>query len=422
MNHGTTAERYRDQSYKILEAMKQNQNDDHQLSLTLLYLMSVSAGLVAANIYYNQPLLNYISEEFDVSESKASGVALATQFGYAMGLLLIIPLGDKIANHRILRIDFVVMIGSLIAAAMSGSLWVLIAANFLIGFTSAIPQLLVPMAARLAKDEEKGRAIGIVMSGLLIGVLGSRVLSGVIGEMFGWRTVFYVAAAMMVALFVLLTMKLPHLKPTYQGTYFELMKSIGYYFKKEPPLRLAALRGALSFGALSAFWTTLVFLMEDNFGYGSSITGLFGLLGIGGALAAVQVGKLNDRMGEQKIIMVAISVMIASWIVFLFSAKSIAGIVVGVILIDLGQQALHITNQNIIFAKNPDARNRNQHRVHGQLLPRRRWRNDLRSFRLGALPVVWRLAVWTGTVGRSNVSSPHVVQKRITSLWTRHFS
>ena len=214
------------------------------------------------------------------------------------------------------------------------------------------------MAARLATDEDRGRAIGIVMSGLLIGVLGSRVLSGAIGELLGWRTVYVLAAIMMVALFALLTFKLPRLDPTYEGSYFELMKSIGHYFKKEPRLRLAALRGALSFGALSAFWTTLVFLMDDNFGYGSTVAGLFGLLGIGGALAAAQVGKLNDRMGEQKIIVVAIATLIVSWIVFLFSANTIAGIVVGVILIDLGQQALHITNQTIIFADNPDARNR----------------------------------------------------------------
>ena len=338
--------------------MDQESDADQPLSTFVLYLMSVSAGLVAANIYYAQPLLNYISEEFDVSESQASSVSLATQLGYAMGLLLIIPLGDKIANHRILRVDFVVMIVSLIAAAASGSLWFLIAASFFVGLTSALPQLFVPMAARLASDETRGRAIGIVMSGLLIGVLGSRVLSGGVGELCGWRTVFYSAATMMAALFVLLTIKLPRLQPTYEGSYFELMKSIGSYFKNEPRLRLAALRGALSFGALSAFWTTLVFLMQDNFDYGSTVTGLFGLLGIGGALAAVQVGKLNDRMSKHKIIVVATSIMIVSWIVFLFSAESIIGIVIGVILIDLGQQALHITNQNIIFATNPDARNR----------------------------------------------------------------
>ena len=338
--------------------MKQESNTDQPLSHFVLGLMSVSAGLVAANMYYFQPLLNYISAEFNVSESQASSVALATQLGYALGLLLIIPLGDKVANHRILRFDFLVMIGSLIAVAMSGSLWLLIAASFLVGFTSMIPHLFVPMTARLATDENRGRSIGIVMSGLLIGVLGSRVLSGIIGEIFGWRTVFYLAATMMTALFVLLTLKLPRLDPTYEGSYFELMRSIGHYFKKEPRLRLAALRGALCFGAFSAFWTTLVFLMEDNFGYGSSVAGLFGLLGIGGALAAAQVGKLNDRMSKNKIVVAAIAVMIASWIVFVFSGKSIIGIVVGVILIDLAQQALHITNQNIILVKNPEARNR----------------------------------------------------------------
>ena len=338
--------------------MERESNADQPLSNFVLYLMSVSAGLVIANIYYIQPLLNDISNEFDVSESQASSVALATQLGFAAGLLLIVPLGDKIANHRIMLFQFLVLIVSLIAAALSGTLWLLIAAHFFVGLTSTLPQLFVPMAARLATDKDRGRAIGIVMSGLLIGVLGSRVLSGAVAEFFGWRTVYYLAAIMMAALLGLLILKLPRLAPTYEGSYFDLMRSIGQYFKKEPRLRLAALRGALSFGAFSAFWTTLVFLMDDNFGYGSGAAGLFGLLGIIGALAAALVGKLNDRMGKHKIIVAAIAISIISWIVFLFSGNSIAGIVVGVILIDLGQQAIHITNQSIIFADNPDARNR----------------------------------------------------------------
>ncbi|TYB74309.1 MFS transporter [Bizionia myxarmorum] len=328
------------------------------LSNSVLYLMSISAGLVVANLYYNQPLLHLISVTFNVTESAVSNVALTTQLGYAFGLLFIIPLGDKISNHKILQIDFLILVVSLFAAALSNALWLLIISSFAIGFTSSIPQLFVPLAAQLSDKEGRGRAIGIVMSGLLIGILGSRVLSGFIGEQFGWRVVYYGAAVMMIILFVILKWKLPKIKPTYKDSYSTLMKSLWFYFKTEPALRLASLRGALAFGALSVFWTTLVFLMEDSFGYGSSITGLFGLFGIVGALGATVIGKLNNKVSKNKLILFGIVLMIISWGIFLVSPHSIIGLVIGVILIDLGMQGLHITNQNIIFSKNEEARNR----------------------------------------------------------------
>ena len=329
-----------------------------QLSNQVLYLMSISAGLVVANLYYNQPLLHQMAVTFNVSESAVSNVALSTQLGYAFGLLFIIPLGDKISNKKILKYDFVLMILSLLAAAASSSLVLLIVSSFFIGFASAIPQLFVPMAAQLADDKGRGRAIGIVMSGLLIGILGSRVISGLVGEQFGWRVMYYAASVIMLLLFFVLQYKLPQLSPKYRGSYGSLLKSIGFYFRTEPSVRLAALRGGLAFAGLSAFWTTLVFLMEDSFGYGSAVTGAFGLFGIAGALAAAYFGKMNDRMSKNKIILYAAIVLIGSWVIFLFSANSLIGLIIGVITVDLGLQALHITNQNIIFSKNPEARNR----------------------------------------------------------------
>lgn len=330
----------------------------NKLSNSVLYLMSISAGLVVANLYYNQPLLNQIADTFNVGESAVSNVALACQLGYALGLLIIIPLGDMVSNMKILKIDFIVMILSLLAAALSNSLMLLIVSSFFMGVTSAIPQLFVPMAAELSDDKGRGRAIGIVMSGLLIGILGSRVISGLVGEQFGWRVMYCAAAGIMLLLFILLYFKLPRLNPTYKGTYSSLMKSLWFYFKTEPSLRLAAFRGALAFAGLSALWTTLVFLMEDSFGYGSAVTGLFGLLGIGGALGATVVGKLNDRFNKNKIIFIAVALLFFSWLLFLFSTHAIVGIAIGIVLVDLGLQTLHITNQNIIFSKNPEARNR----------------------------------------------------------------
>ncbi|MDP4285730.1 MAG: MFS transporter [Bacteroidota bacterium] len=329
-----------------------------KLSNSVLYLMSASAGLIVANLYYNQPLLGQIAATFGVKESAVSSVALATQLGYAFALLFIIPLGDKVSNTKILRVDFFVMILSLLAAATSRSLLLLIVSSFFIGFTSVIPQLFVPMAAMLSDVKGRGRAIGIVMSGLLIGILGSRVLSGLVGEQFGWRTVYYGAAVIMGALFILLKLKLPKINPQYEGSYGSLMKSIWFYFKTEPLVRLAALRGALAFAGVSAFWTTLVFLMQDSFGYGSGVAGAFGLLGVAGALAATVVGKINDKVSKNKIILFAVMLLIISWGIFLVSAHSIIGLIAGAVLVDLGMQALHITNQNIIFSKNPDARNR----------------------------------------------------------------
>jgi len=329
-----------------------------KLTNPVLYLMSISAGLVVANLYYNQPLLHEMSVDFNVSESAISNVALATQLGYAFGLLFIIPLGDKVSNKKILQFDFALMIIALMATALSTSLMLLIASSFFIGFSSAIPQLFVPMAAQLSDEKGRGRAIGIVMSGLLIGILGSRVISGFVGAQFGWRSMYYAATVIMVILFFVLQFKLPKLLPDYKGSYASLLKSIGYYFRTEPSVRLAALRGGLAFAGLSAFWTTLVFLMEDNFGYGSDVTGAFGLFGVVGALAATVVGKLNDKINQHKIILYSAVGLLLSWVVFYFSAASILGLIVGVILIDLALQALHITNQNIIFSKNPDARNR----------------------------------------------------------------
>src|SRR5690554_5915419 len=260
------------------------------LSNSVLYLMSVSAGLIVANLYYNQPLLHLMSESFNVSESAISNVALSTQLGYAFGLLFIIPLGDKISNKKILKFDFILMVAALIATAMSNSLWLMILSSFFIGFSSAVPQLFVPMAAQLANPENRGRAIGIVMSGLLIGILGSRVISGLVGEQFGWRVMYYVAAILMVLLYLLLQYKLPSLNPTYKGSYASLLKSIGYYFKTEPSVRLAALRGGLPIPGLRLFVAAFVFILGDSFGYVNLVSPAFESTGSVVILRSVLLG------------------------------------------------------------------------------------------------------------------------------------
>ncbi|WP_283639650.1 MFS transporter [Mesonia mobilis] len=331
---------------------------EQKLSNSLLYVMAVGAGLVVANNYYNQPLLNLMAKSFQVSEAAVSNIPLFTQLGYAFGLLFIIPLGDKFNRKKLILFDFIAIISSLLIAAISPSLLVLTIASFCIGFSSVVPQLFVPMAAQLAKPNDKGRAIGIVMSGLLIGILGSRSISGYVGEYLGWRSMYFIASGIMLLYALVLVFKLPSLTSDFKGSYAKLMQSLWKYFKAEPSVRLAALRGGLGFAGFSAFWTTLVFLMEDNFNYGSGIAGMFGVLGIGGALAATWAGKLSDKMNKNRLITIATLVIVLAWGVFEFSGNSIIGLVIGVIFIDMGLQSLHITNQNIIFSKNPEARNR----------------------------------------------------------------
>ncbi|RAV59519.1 MFS transporter [Mucilaginibacter rubeus] len=321
--------------------------------------MTIATGLVVANIYYNQPLLADMANTFGVSDKKAQQISLFTQIGYATGLLFIVPLADMLKRKRLILIDFVLMIISLIACAMAPSVTILMIAGFLVGVSSIIPQLLIPMAAHLAKPHERGKKIGFVMSGLLIGILLSRTLSGFIGEHFGWRSMFYIAAGLMLLIWVMIFLFLPEIEPDYKGNYGKLMKSLIHLVKTQPKLRLAAFRGALCFAGFSAFWTTLVFLLKQpQFNEGSAAAGMFGLVGAFGAVAVGFMGRLSDKMDAYKLSIYTLSLILISFIVFYFSSHSIIGLIIGVILLDMGVQATHISNQSIIFALIPEARNR----------------------------------------------------------------
>jgi len=320
--------------------------------------MTVATGLIVANLYYNQPLLADIANTYHVSSGKAGQVSMITQIGYATGMLLIAPLADMFRRKRMMIIDFAFMIAALMVAGWASNVYILMIASFFIGVFSLIPQLLVPMAAHLAKPSERGKKIGVVMSGLLIGILLSRTLSGFIGAHFGWRNVFYMAAGLMIIMWLLIFLFLPEVEPDHKGSYKDLVRSMIDLVRHEPKLRMAALRGALCFACFSAFWTTLTFLLKQNFNLGSDVAGLFGLVGAFGAIAAGLMGRLTDKMDAYKLSTFTLLLIVISFVVFLFSARSIAGLIIGVILLDLGVQATHISNQSIIFALNAEARNR----------------------------------------------------------------
>ncbi len=330
-----------------------------KLTPQLLFIMALTTGLVVANNYYNQPLLGLMANYYHVSELEISSVSMLTQIGYAFGLFLIVPLGDKFKRKKLVLIDFVFIILALLAAAFAQNPLQLKIASFCIGLTCVVPQVMVPMAAQLATEEKRGAAIGAVMTGMFIGILGSRTISGFVGAHLGWQAMFLIAAVLMVILFFVLVKFLPEIYPEFKGTYASLIKSIVEQFRTQPKLRLAAFRGALDFASFSIFWTTLVFLLENEpFNMGSDVAGAMGLVGIAGALIASFVGKLSDKMDKNKLIFYGIFILLISWIIIGFSSENLIGLIIGAFILDLGVQSVHITNQTIIFEGNPVARNR----------------------------------------------------------------
>jgi predicted MFS family arabinose efflux permease len=338
--------------------MNTTKNTHPTLTPAILWIMTITTGFVVANIYYNQPLLSDIAHTYHINNGKAGQVSVITQIGYAIGLLFIVPLGDMFERKTLMMIDFIFVITALLVAAWAPNINILLISSLCIGITSVLPQLLIPMAAHLAKPQERGKKIGFIMSGLLIGILLSRTVSGFICAHFGWRAMYYIAAGMMLVIWALVYFKLPKVEPDYKGKYKDLMGSLIKLVREEPALRLASFRGALCFACFSAFWTTLVFLLKQNFGGGSAEAGAFGLLGALGAIAAGLMGRLSDKMDAYKLSAFTIILIIVSFVIFLFSGSSMVGLIIGVLLMDVGVQATHISNQSIIFALHPAARNR----------------------------------------------------------------
>lgn len=330
-----------------------------KLSHTLLWLMTVGAGLVVANNYYNQPLLGEIARDMNISESLANNIAMLTQIGYAIGLFLLVPLGDMFKKRSIILFDFLMIIFSLLLFAFSKRIEVMFIASFLIGVSSVVPQMFVPLAAQLSEPENKSKNVGMVMTGLLVGILASRIFSGIVGDFWGWKMVYYIAACLMLLLWILIYFLLPDINPTFKGTYSGLIKSMFHYIKITPSLRLASIRGGLALGSFLAFWTTLTFHLEKPpFYAGSDIAGSLGIVAVGGALSAALVGRYIDKMNKNVFITCAAFLMLIAWFVFGIWGFSYLGLISGIFILDVGLQSVHVTNQTIVFKNNPNAANR----------------------------------------------------------------
>jgi predicted MFS family arabinose efflux permease len=328
---------------------------DRKLVLTL----AVACAISVANLYYIQPLLAEMGHMFRVTENTMGVVAMLTQLGYASGLLLIIPLGDVYSRYNLITITSLAVTGALIATAVAPNIIWLTVACYLLGVTTVVPQIIIPFAAHLAEPHERGQVVGTVMSGLLIGVLLARTVSGFVGEYLGWRAMYWIAAALMLVLALVLRLLLPNERPEATLSYPRLISSLWELLRTEPVVREASAFGCLTFGAFNVFWVTLAFFLAGpHYHYGSQVAGLFGLVGIIGASAASLVGKLADRMEARIVTGIMLTVALAAFIVLGLLGYWIWGLIIGVILLDFGAQGAHVSNQTRIFALNPARRSR----------------------------------------------------------------
>lgn len=340
---------------------EQREVSGHQPKLTrpLIGILSAASGIAVANIYYLQPLLSQMAADYHITQSSAGLVATLTQIGFAFGLLFLLPLADIVEKRRLIVTVLIGASGSLTLLYFSPNLTVASIASFAVGFTSIIPQLLIPLGAQLAKPEERGKVIGSIMSGLLIGILLSRVVGGVVGNYFGWKTIYLIAAFLMLCLMVILRFRLPKCYALSQINYRESLKSIPLLMKRFSALRESSVIGAMIFCAFSAFWTALTFLLQGPYyRLGADAAGLFGLVGIIGALFSPIAGRISDQKGARFTVGINILVIVVSFLVFSIFGYSMAGLVIGVILLDLGVQCGNVSNQTRIQRLNEEARNR----------------------------------------------------------------
>ena len=334
-------------------------NTEHNLKHWQVIFMAFCTGLIVANIYYCQPLVVMVAKEFGVAESKAGIITFYTQLGYALGLLFFVPLGDKLERRTQIIGTTALTVLSLAMAAISTSLAMLSVASLLIGSTSIVPQLILPLAAHLSAAEKRGKIIGMVMSGLLIGILMSRTLSGFIGAWLGWRAMFWIAAAISAVLMILMRFVFPISKPSFTGNYGSLMRSLLTLIKHQPVLREASAINALGFASFGMFWTTMVLHLSGTpFHFQSDKIGMFGLAAVLGALIAPLIGGSADKGNPRVAIGYGLLIILVSYGLFYFFGTTIIGMVVGIVLLDLGQQSVHVSNQARVYAMMPEARNR----------------------------------------------------------------
>jgi predicted MFS family arabinose efflux permease len=335
------------------------QPSDAAISKRTVLLLAFTCGAAAANLYYAQPLLHTIAATFSVSNGTAGLVVTASQIGYACGLALLVPLGDLLERRGLIVAMLIVCGLGQGLAAIAPAFGVFALALAVVGLTSAVAQIIVPMASSLAPERERGSVVGVVMSGLLIGILTARTASGILAGLLGWRAVYVIAAALMLGLAGSLRYSLARVAPTENLPYRWLLGSVMSLVREEPLLRQRMALGAAAMGCFSVLWTSIAFLLSGPpFNYSSTVIGLFGLAGLAGALIAPVTGRLADRGHGKLATSASLALLLASWGLLALGGHSIPALIAGIVALDLGVQGLQISNQSAIYALRPDARSR----------------------------------------------------------------
>ncbi len=331
------------------------------MSRGLSALFACAAGMSVANVYYAQPLLDALAAEFAISHAAVGGVITATQLGCALALLLLVPLGDLVERRRLMRMQLLLLVLALAAVACARSTGMLLAAMLLTGLLgTAMTQGLIAYAASAAAVHERGRVVGTTQGGVFVGLLLARVLSGAVSDLAGWRSVYIAAAAAMLALAGLMWRGLPRLDAAPFGmSYRSLLASMFVLLRRHRMLQLRGAIALLMFAALNVFWSALVLpLSAPPYAFSHTAIGAFGLIGALGALAATGAGRLADQGRGQQASCIALVLLAAAWLPLSLMDRSLWALVAGIVLLDLGGQAIHVTNQGMILREGADAHSR----------------------------------------------------------------
>lgn len=332
------------------------------LSQTTLLLMATACGLCAGANYFNQPLLNSMVQHLHISDAQASSTVTMAQVSYGLGLLFLVPLGDMLERRRlVLTLMLLAACGMLLSgiSGLAGSFALLAAGTLMAGVFSVAAQVLVPMAATFAAPGTSGRAVGLVMSGLLVGILASRSVAGILSDLGGWSTVYWVGAVATALMALLLARALPKAAPTSMVSYGEVMKSLGVLLRQHPRLRSRALIGGTGFATVSVLFSSMALLLAGpGFELSDLMIGLIGIVGIAGALMANVAGRMADKGLEQHTTLAGAILMLLGWLCLWLGGSSIWWFMLGLLVVDGALQALHISNQNVIYALAPEARSR----------------------------------------------------------------
>ncbi|MEB2621268.1 MFS transporter [Pseudomonas sp. YuFO8] len=330
------------------------------LSPSLTLLFSITCALAVANVYFAQPLLDSMAQSLGVASSMIGVVVTATQVGYALGLLFIVPLGDLVNRKRLMLTQVLLSAVALTAVGAAQQWLALLAAMIVMGLLAVVVQVLVAYAAVLATPSQRGQAVGTVTSGIVLGILLARFTSGLIADIAGWRAVYFVSSGLMLTLAAVLWKVVPVTpSPRQKDTYLALIGSLFKLFISEPTLRARGLLALLIFAAFSVLWTAMVLpLSAPPLSLSHTAIGLFGLAGVAGALAARRAGRWADQGLGQRVTGIALGLLTLSWLPISVAETSLVALVCGVVLLDFAVQAVHVTNQSIIFAARPDAQSR----------------------------------------------------------------